>query len=133
MATYPALRHVLICSLLSNIGMLAQQVAQLWLLPSMGASRFLLGVDAFVLVAPVFLLTLVAGAVADSSERRRNIILKFQSLQMLFPTVIVLLPWSHAVQPWMVIALSLIVGITGDGLSMHKHFLGRRRNLKPWP
>ncbi len=99
----------------------------------MGASRFLLGVDAFAVAAPVFLLTLVAGAVADSSDRRLYIILKFQSLQMLCHTVIVLLLWFHAVQPWMVVALSLIVGITADGLSMHKHILGRRRNLKPWP
>ena len=103
-------------SLLSNIGTWAQQLAQPWLLLSMGASPFLLGVDAFALAAPVFLLTLVGGALADSNDRR-NTILKFQSLQMLCPIVIVLLLWFHAIQPWMVIALSLIVGIT-DGLSM---------------
>ncbi len=103
-------------SLLSNIGTWAQQLAQPWLLLSMGASPFLLGVDAFALAAPVFLLTLVGGALADSGDRR-NTILRFQSLQMLCPIVIVLLLWFHAAQPWMVIALSLIVGIT-DGLSM---------------
>ena len=103
-------------SLLSNIGTWAQQLAQPWLLLSMGASPFLLGVDAFALAAPVFLLTLVGGALADSNDRR-NTILKFQSLQMLCPIVIVLLLWFHTIQPWMVIALSLIVGIT-DGLSM---------------
>ena len=103
-------------SLLSNIGTWAQQLAQPWLLLSLGASPFVLGVDAFALAAPVFLLTLVGGALADASDRR-NTILKFQSLQMLCPVVIVVLLGFHAVQPWMVIALSLIVGMT-DGLSM---------------
>ena len=103
-------------SLLSNIGTWAQQVAQPWLLLSLGASPFLLGLDAFALAAPVFLLTLVGGAMADAGDRRATI-LKYQSLQMLCPVAIVLLLWLGAVRPWMVIGLSLIVGIT-DGLSM---------------
>ena len=103
-------------SLLSNIGTWAQQLVQPWLLLSLGASPFVLGLDAFALAAPVFLLTLVGGALADASDRR-NTILKFQSLQRLCPIAIVLLLWFQAAQPWMVIVLSLVVGIT-DGLSM---------------
>jgi MFS family permease len=103
-------------SLLSNIGTWAQQVAQPWLLLSLGASPFLLGLDAFALAAPVFLLTLVGGAMADAGDRRGTI-LKFQTAQMLCPIAIVLLLWAGAVQPWMVITLSLVVGVT-DGLSM---------------
>lgn len=103
-------------SLLSNIGTWAQQVAQPWLLLGLGASPFLLGLDAFALAAPVFLLTLVGGALADASDRRKTI-LKFQALQMLCPVLIVFLVLAHAVQPWMIIGLSLVVGIT-DGLSM---------------
>ncbi len=103
-------------SLLSNIGTWAQQVAQPWLLLSLGASSFLLGLDAFALAAPVFLLTLVGGALADAMDRRRTIVL-FQSVQMMCPILIVLLLLIGAVQPWMVIALSLVVGVT-DGLSM---------------
>ncbi len=103
-------------SLLSNIGTWAQQVAQPWLLLSLGASPFMLGLDSFALAAPVFLLTLVGGAMADAGDRRRTI-LKFQTLQMLCPIAIVLLLLYGHVQPWMVIALSLVVGVT-DGLSM---------------
>ena len=103
-------------SLLSNIGTWAQQVAQPWLLLSLGASPFLLGLDAFALAAPVFLLTLVGGALADAKDRRR-IILIFQSIQLLCPVALVLLLLFGTVQPWMVIALSLVVGVT-DGLSM---------------
>ncbi|HTR57336.1 MAG TPA: MFS transporter [Casimicrobiaceae bacterium] len=103
-------------SLLSNIGTWAQQVAQPWLLLSLGASSFLIGLDAFALGAPVWLLILVGGVLADRADRRR-IIGTFQSIQMLCPTLLVVLLLTGTVQPWLVIALSLVVGIT-DALSM---------------
>ena len=103
-------------SLLSNIGTWAQQVAQPWLLLSLGASPFLLGLDAFALGAPVLLLILVGGAMADHGDRRR-IIAVFQSIQMLCPILLVVLLLTGTVQPWVVIVLSLVIGIT-DALSM---------------
>ncbi|MFZ3221035.1 MAG: MFS transporter [Rhodoferax sp.] len=103
-------------SLLSNIGTWAQQVAQPWLLLSLGASPFLLGLDSFAMGAPVLLLTLVGGAMADGGDRRRIIVL-FQSMQMLCPILLVGLLLAGAVQPWIVILLSLVVGVT-DALSM---------------
>ena len=103
-------------SLLSNIGTWAQQVAQPWLLLSLGASSFLLGLDAFAMGAPVLLLTLVGGLLADRADRRR-VIAFFQSIQMLCPTLVVALLLIGTLQPWMIIMLSLVVGIT-DALSM---------------
>jgi hypothetical protein len=49
-------------SLLSSIGTWAQQVAEPWLLLTLGASPFLIGLDSFAMSAPVWLLTLVGGA-----------------------------------------------------------------------
>ena len=103
-------------SLLANIGTWAQQVAQPWLLLSLGASPFLLGLDAFALGAPFLLLILVGGALADHGDRRR-IIAVFQSIQMLCPILLVVLLVTGVVQPWVVIVLSLVVGVT-DALSM---------------
>ncbi len=105
-----------LASLLSNIGTWVQQVAQPWLLLSLGASPFLIGLDSFALGAPIWLLTLVGGALADSADRR-TVIAKFQLVQMLCPTLLVLLLLFWRVSPWMVILLSLVVGIT-DALSM---------------
>jgi MFS family permease len=103
-------------SLLSNIGTWAQQVAQPWLLLSLGASSFLVGLDSFAMSAPVWLLTLVGGVLADRADRRR-VIATFQSIQMLCPMLLVVLLLTGMVHPWVVIALSLVVGIT-DVLSM---------------
>ncbi len=103
-------------SLLSNIGTWAQQVAQPWLLLTLGASPFLIGLDAFAMSAPVWGLTLVGGVLADRADRRRVITL-FQSIQMLCPMLIVALLLGGLVRPWIVIVLSLVVGVT-DALSM---------------
>lgn len=103
-------------NLLSNIGTWAQQVAEPWLLLSLGASSFVIGLDAFVTAAPVWILTLVGGILADRSDRRRVIAI-FQSIQMLCPTLIVVLLVTGTAQPWIVVMLSLVVGIT-DAISM---------------
>lgn len=103
-------------SLLSSIGTWAQQVAEPWLLLTLGASSFLIGLDSFAMNAPVWLLTLAGGALADRSDRRRVITL-FQSIQMLCPTAIVVLLVAGRIHPWMIIALSVVVGVT-DALSM---------------
>lgn len=102
--------------LLSNIGGWAQQVAQPWLLLTIGASAALVGLDAFAMDVPVLLLTLVGGVLADRGDRRRIITL-FQSVQMLCPLIIIGLLLGGAIRPWMVILLSLVVGVT-DALSM---------------
>jgi MFS family permease len=103
-------------SLLSSIGTWAQQVAQPWLLLTLGASPALIGLDAFAMSAPVWLLTLAGGYLADHGDRRR-VIAGFQSAQMLCPLIIVALLIAGNIRPWMIIALSLVVGIT-DALSM---------------
>jgi predicted MFS family arabinose efflux permease len=103
-------------SLLSSLGTWAQQVAEPWLLLGLGASPFVVGLDSFAGDAPVWLLTLVGGMLADRTDRRRVISL-FQSIQMLCPTAIVVLIVTGIVRPWTIVLLSAIVGVT-DALSM---------------
>lgn len=103
-------------SLLSNIGTWAQQVAQPWLMLTISGSAFLVGLDAFAMDAPVWLLTLFGGVLADRRDRRW-IIFGFQSVQMLCPALLVGLVLTGSVTPWAIIALSVVVGVT-DALSM---------------
>ncbi len=85
-------------SLLSSIGAWAQQVAEPWLLLTLGASPFLIGLDSFAMNAPVRLLTLAGGALANRSDRRR-VITVFQSIQMLCPVAIVALLCTGVIRP----------------------------------
>jgi predicted MFS family arabinose efflux permease len=103
-------------TLLSNLGTWAQQVAEPWLLLTLGASSFVIGLDSFAMAAPVWVLTLVGGALADRADRRL-IIATCQSVQMLCPVLLVILLLTDTVRPWMVIVLSAVVGVT-DALSM---------------
>lgn len=105
-----------VAALLSNLGTWAQQVAEPWLLLSLGAAPFLIGLDSFASAAPVWILTLLGGILADTKDRRRVIAI-CQSLQMACPLALVALLLTDKVQPWMVIALSGVVGVT-DALSM---------------
>jgi MFS family permease len=98
------------------MGTWAQQVAEPWLLLTLGASSVLLGFDAFAAGAPALILTLFGGMLADRRDRRR-VITVFQSIQMLCPMTLVALLLIGTVRPWMVIVSSAVVGIT-DALSM---------------
>ncbi|MGP0072836.1 MAG: MFS transporter [Bryobacteraceae bacterium] len=102
-------------SLLSNIGTWMQSVAEPWLVLSIGGSSFLLGLDAFAMNAPFWILALLGGVLADR-EDRRLIIYVFQGIQMLCPVLIVALVAMGWVKVWMIIAVSGVVGIT-DALS----------------
>ena len=83
---------------------------------SLGGSTFLVGLDAFALTGPGWLLTLWGGLLADRYNRK-YIILFFQFIQMLAVAGIILLMYTGILAPWMLIAASLISGIT-DSLSM---------------
>lgn len=103
-------------SLLSNLGMWMQEVAEPWLVLTLSGSPVLLGLDAFAMDAPTWVLTIFGGYLADHSDRRR-VIFTFQSIQMLCPLILVILMLTGWVKVWMVILLTFIVGIT-DALSM---------------
>src|SRR5579871_2406754 len=103
-------------SLLSSIGTWAQQVAEPWLLLTLGASPMWVGLDSFAADAPAWILTVFGGQLADRADRRR-VIAAFQSIQMLCPLTIVILLITNHTRPWIVVLLSLIVGVT-DALSM---------------
>lgn len=102
-------------NLLSNTGSWMQNVAEPWLVLRLSNSPFLLGLDSFMGDAPVWLLILVGGLLADRRDRRRTALL-FQGIQVVCPILIVVLLATGRIHVWMVIVLSLVVGIT-DALS----------------
>lgn len=102
-------------NLLANTGTWMQQVAEPWLVLRLSNSPLLLGLDSFVTDAPVWLLILAGGIIADRRDRRRTALF-FQGIQVLCPVLIVILLATGRIQVWMVIVLSMVVGVT-DALS----------------
>jgi nitrate/nitrite transporter NarK len=113
-----------IATLLSNIGTWSQQIAEPWLLLSLGASSFLIGLDAFVQAAPAWMLILAGGILADRADRR-IVITTFQAIQMLCPIILVALLLTNSVEPWMVVVLSLVVLMVVSNVQIRPSF--RRR------
>jgi hypothetical protein len=83
----PRFRIYFLATLASNIGTWSQQVAEPWLLLTLGASSFLIGLDAFVQSVPVWILILAGGILADKADRR-YVITVFQTIEMMCPIVL---------------------------------------------
>jgi MFS family permease len=102
-------------NLFSNTASWMQQVAEPWLVLRLSNSAVLLGLDSFALDLPIWLFILVGGVLADRRDRRRTALL-LQSIQFVAPLAVVILLVTGHIRVWMIILMSLVVGIT-DALS----------------
>ncbi len=94
----------------SSIGTWMQKLAQGWLVLQLSNSPFLLGLDAFLGEAPVVLLSLVGGAVADRRDRRHLLLLS-QIVQMSCAILLALLFAFRLIEVWHILCLSFIAGL----------------------
>jgi len=93
----------------SSIGTWMQKLAQAWLVCELSKSPFLLGLDAFLAELPIFLFSLVGGAIADRHDRR-HLLLFSQYVQMACAFALALLVALGQVQVWHILALSFVSG-----------------------
>ncbi|MGA7237632.1 MAG: MFS transporter [Bryobacteraceae bacterium] len=95
----------------SSIGSWMQIMAQAWLVYNISHhDAFLLGLDAFLGNIPVFLFSLLGGAMADRFDRR-HVLLGSQYVQMADATLLTVLVFTHTIQVWHVLTLSFISGL----------------------
>ena len=95
----------------SSIGSWMQIMAQAWLVYNLSHNNaFLLGLDAFLGNIPIFLFSLIGGAMADRFDRR-YVLLGSQYVQMFDAAVLTALVFTHTVQVWHVLVLSFISGL----------------------
>jgi len=110
--SYRDFRLVWTGAFLSTIGTWMQQVAQSWLMLTMAgaSSAFYLGLDSFLGQAPILLLTLVGGVVADRLDRR-HVLIGSQIVQMSTALTLTALVYTGHVRIWHVLTLSVITGV----------------------
>lgn len=93
----------------SNIGNWMQTVGQNWLVLSLTQSPFLLGLVNFIGNAPMLILGLFGGVVADRKSRR-TVLLVTQSTMVVLIMVMAFLTFFQAINVWIVIAIVLGIG-----------------------
>jgi MFS family permease len=95
--------------LISLVGTWMQQVAQAWLVLTLTNDPFMLGVVAAAQFAPVLLLGLFGGIIADGLPKRRTLIAT-QSIAMTLAFVLAILTATGIVEVWHILVLALLLG-----------------------
>jgi predicted MFS family arabinose efflux permease len=94
----------------SSVGTWMQTVAQNWLVLELTNSPRLLGLDSFLGQIPIFLFSLIGGALADRMDRRRLLVAS-QIVQMSCAFVLATFFAFGVVRVWHILTLSFVVGL----------------------
>jgi len=86
-----------------------QSLAENWLVLSLTASAFFLGLDAFLQQLPIMLFTLIGGVVADRYDRRLTLMAS-QWIQLTTAATLSALAYFHVIEIWHILALSFVTG-----------------------
>jgi MFS family permease len=93
----------------SSIGTWMQSLAENWLVLSLTASAFYLGLDAFLQQLPIMLFTLIGGVVADRHDRRLTLMAS-QWIQLATAATLSALVYVRAIEIWHILLLSFLTG-----------------------
>jgi predicted MFS family arabinose efflux permease len=107
---YRDFRVMFMGSCTSSVGTFMQVVAQSWLVFFLSKSSFFLGLDSFLGQIPIFLFSLLGGAVADRIERR-HLLLGSQYIQMTCAFTLAVVYALGYIQVWQILMLSFVVGL----------------------
>jgi MFS family permease len=97
--------------LISFTGTWMTTTAQGWLVYQLTGSKALLGIVAAAASAPMLLFATFGGWIADRYPKR-SVVVCTQISSMLLSFAMAALVWTKAVQPWQIIALAVLGGIT---------------------
>jgi MFS family permease len=96
--------------IISLIGTWMQSVAQMWLVYRLTGSSLWLGVVGFASQIPIFLLSPVAGTVADRYNRHR-VVIATQATMMVLASILAALTLGKWLTVWEIIVLASLLGV----------------------
>lgn len=105
---HPVFRAVWITSLVTNFGGLIQSVGAAWMMSSIASAQMVALVQASVTL-PIMLLSLAAGALADTVDRRK-IMLAAQSFMLLVSAGLAVMTWLGLITPWVLLTFTFLIG-----------------------
>jgi MFS family permease len=105
----PIFRDMWVASLVSNFGGLIQSVGAAWLMASIAASPEPVALVQASTTLPIMLFSLVAGALADSVDRRL-VMLGAQVFLFTISVVLTVFAWFGWLSPWLLLAFTFLMG-----------------------
>lgn len=105
----PTFRNLWSATLVSNLGGLIQGVGAGWLMTSLTTSESLVALVQASNALPIMVFSLVAGALADSFNRRR-ILLVAQGLMLAASVVLAVFAWQGWLTPWSLLGFTFLIG-----------------------
>lgn len=104
-----AFRSIWTSTQIANLGWLVQTVAISWLMATISASDLMVALVQASTTLPAFILSIVAGAIADSFSRR-SVMVAGLSLIALASIVLALSAGFGFVSPWLILGLGFLAG-----------------------
>jgi MFS family permease len=96
-------------SLASNLGGLIQAVGAAWMMTSLTSSENMVALVQASTALPIMLFSLIAGALADSFDRRR-IMISAQFLMLFASVMLTAFAWFEWLSPWALLSFTFLIG-----------------------
>ena len=106
---HPIFRAVWFASMGSNFGGMIQSVGAAWLMASIAKEADTVALIQASVTAPIMLFSLMAGALADTLDRRK-IMLTAQSFMLVASVALAAVTWGGVVTPWLLILFTFLIG-----------------------
>ncbi|MER8373337.1 MFS transporter [Mesorhizobium sp. M1406] len=95
-------------SLISNFGGLIQGVGAAWMMTTIATSPYQVALVQASTTLPIMLFALVAGAIADSFDRRK-VMLVAQTFMLVVSVLLTLFTYSGLITPWTLLAFTFLI------------------------
>ncbi len=106
----PLVRALWIAAIVSYTGTWMQNVSAGWLMAQLTSSPMMVGLVQAAMALPVFLVSIVAGALADMIDRRRLLLLT-QSWMVIAALSLGLLTWAGLITPSLLLLFVFLMGL----------------------
>lgn len=108
----PAFRAIWSANIVSNVGTLMQSVGAAWLMTGLTESKLLVGLVQTSATLPVFLVGLLAGAMADLVDRK-HLLFWSQAWMMVMAAALGVMTYTGHTTPWVLLAFTFAIGLGG--------------------
>jgi MFS family permease len=102
-------RAIWLATMVSNFGGLIQAVGAAWLMTTLTRSADMVALVQSATALPIMLLSLASGAVADSFDRRRVMMLA-QGFMLVVSALLAACAWAGLLSPWLLLGFTFLIG-----------------------